>query len=187
MNIGECYCLKFVQSDKAHNKNDGFEYCYVYKFFAWSCKYKCAFKYIIRAEAHDDCFAIKYYCVRNKHSEYKYSRVLNFFSPIEVKRIMEVCASVIPIILKIHPNASFCFLGSQSMDESGRIEGRSNTQRYRIYCELVRRIFGDKLFYITLHNEVSGCVFVNKRFNSNYADSEKRIVAYLSEIYDFEL
>ena len=131
------YVLRFVQRDSTDFKsqnikvlNDKPDFVYVYTFFAKSSKYNCLIKYIIRLEAYGDCFAIKYYCARAKHSENKYSKILNFFNSGETMRILRTCAEVIPTILRIFPNASFVFVGARTHDIGDYIEGPAATQRY---------------------------------------------------------
>lgn len=178
------YRLKFIQTDRANPElNNGCKLTHIYSFFAISSKYHCLFKYIVRAELYQDCFAIKYYCTRNKHSEHKYSRVLNFFTPIETKRIMELCASVIPLALEKHPTASFAFNGSRTFDQANYVEGPHRTQRYRIYVELVRRLFGDKIFDIYCYDNSSSCIFINRKSNPNSAEAQCRIYNMFAEIY----
>lgn len=178
------YVLKHIQIDRKRDISNGDpEFTHIYSFFAESKKYKCHFKYIVRAEKYDDCFAIKYYCSRCKHSEYKYSRVLNLFSAMETKRIMETSASVIPDILKRYPNSSFAFNGSRTFDHSDYIEEPQNTQRYRIYKELVRRLFGEEIFYIEHNINSSSCIFVNRKANQDVNEAQNRIFHMFSEIY----
>lgn len=156
---------------------------YVFSFFAESKKYNCLFKYIVRVEKFQDCYAIKYYCTRNKHSEYKYSRVLNFFSAMEVKRIMSVAASVIPKILAVDACASFAFNGSRTYDRADYIEKPQSTQRYRIYQEIVRRLFGDQVFEIIHFDDSSSCIFVNKHANSDVEAAKIRIYNMFANIF----
>lgn len=178
------YVVKRIQIDKARKgAADDPDLTLVYSFFAESEKYKSCFKYIIRAEKFKDCYAIKYYCTRAKHSDYKYSRVLNFFSAVETKRLMVVVASIIPEILTEDPLASFAFNGSRTYDRKNYIEGIECTQRYRIYIELVRRLFGDKVFYITNHDRSSACIFVNRRANRDVEAATKRIFEMFADIF----
>ncbi len=179
------YVLKHIQIDRKKSLSNGDpEITHIYSFFAESKKYNSLFKYIVRAEKYKDCFAIKYYCSRCKHSEYKYSRVLNLFSATETKRIMETSASVIPDILKRYPNCSFAFNGSRTFDRSEYIEVPRNTQRYRIYKELVRRLFGEEIFYIDHYVDSSSCIFVNRKANHDVNVAQKRIYNMFSEIYE---
>ena len=178
------YTLRFIQIDRKRDTSKGDpEITHIYSFFAESSKYKSLFKYIARAEKYDDCFAIKYYCSRCKHSEYKYSRVLDLFTAVETKRIMETCASVIPDILRQYPNSSFAFNGSRTYDRANYIEGPHKTQRYRIYTELIRRLFGEKIFYITHFDESSSCIFINRKANNNIESAKTRIYDMFANIY----
>ena len=178
------YELKYIQKD-CFGKQDATnpELTHIFSFFAYSEKYSSYFKYIVRAEKYQDCFAIKYYCTRVKHSEYKYSRVLNLFSAPEVRRIMVTVASVIPIILSKYPAASFAFNGSRTYDRNNYVEGLQNTQRYRIYIELVRRLFGETQFYITHYDESSACIFVNRSANDDTVEASARVFEMFSSIF----
>lgn len=178
------YLLRHIQIDRKRDLSDGDpEFTHIYSFFAKSVKYKSLFKYIVRAEKYSDCFAIKFYCSRCKHSDYKYSRVLNLFSATETKHIMETCASVIPEILRRYPNASFAFNGSRTFDRAQFIEDPFKTQRYRIYIELVRRLFGEEIFYIAHFDDSSSCLFVNRWENPDVDKAKKRIFDMFADIY----
>lgn len=175
----------FIQKDKGEEK--GYDFCYVYKFFAKSKKYNSIFKYIIRAEAHKDCFAVKFYCSRQKHSEDKYSKILNVFNSRETFQIFYCVASVIPQILIKHPGSSFCFMGSRTFDVHGKVEDKENNQRYRVYKEISRNLFGNEILEFKTSDKMSSGFFINKLSNSNILEAEKRIVDYFYSIYDFEI
>ncbi len=178
------YSLHPIQIDRKRGISNGDpELTHIYSFFAKSNKYRSLFKYIIRAEKYDDCFAIKFYCARCKHSEYKYSRVLNLFSAIETKRIMETCASVIPNLLIQYPDCSFAFNGSRTYDKANYVEGPQKTQRYRIYIELVRRLFGEEMFNIINFDESSSCLFINRHSNNDVDAARTRIFDMFANIY----
>ena len=182
------YLLKHIQIDRKREVPIGEpDITHIYSFFAKSSKYNSLFKYIVRAEKYNDCFAIKYYCSRCKHSDYKYSRVLNLFSAMETKHIMEASASVIPDILKRYPECSFAFNGSRTFDRANYIEGHHMTQRYRIYIELVRRLFGEEIFHIAHYDNSSSCIFVNRNANHDVISAQKRIFDMFSNIYQIVL
>lgn len=182
------YQLNFIQVDRKKQRTDSTpELTYIYSFFAHSHKYLSYFKYIVRAEKYDDCFAIKYYCSRCKHSEFKYSRVLDLFSASETKRIMETCASVIPAVLRLHPEASFAFNGSRTHDKANYIENQARTQRYRIYTELVRRLFGERVFEILMFDDSSSCIFVNRHANQDIEFANRRIFNMFAEIFEIDV
>lgn len=60
----------------------------------------------------------------------------------------------------------------------------SETQRYRIYRELVRRLFGPGVFYISQHDDISACIFVNRLANPDYLAAEQRICRQFAMIFD---
>lgn len=106
---------------------------------------------------------------------------------METKRIMETCASVIPEILKRYPNASFAFNGSRTFDKKNYIEDHYRTQRYRIYIELVRRLFGRNSFEIAQYDTSSSCLFVNRSANQDIEGAKTRLFTMFANIYDMEV
>lgn len=73
-------------------------------------------KYIIRAEAHEDVFAIKFYAARDKRDDNKCNKILNIHSYSGSLRIFLTCASIVPIILEKYPLSSFIINGARSID-----------------------------------------------------------------------
>lgn len=175
----------FIQKDKG--ENIGFDYCLIYKFFAYSNASGLFFKYIVRAEAYKDCFAIKFYNSRQKHSEHKYSLILDAFNAKETFQIFYAVASIIPQLLITHPGSSFCFMGAPTFDGSGKIESKENNQRYRIYSEIAKNLFGNDVLELRVSERLSSGFFINKLSNKDPQAAEKRIVEYLYSIFDFEI
>lgn len=175
----------FVQKD--NGEQFGFDYCLIYKFFAYSKRYQLYFKYIIRAEAYKDCFAIKFYCARQKHSENKYSLILNAFNANELFHILYCVASVIPRLLITHPGSSFCFMGARTFDLRGKVEDKENNQRYRIYSEIAKNLFGEEVLEFRTSDNLSSCLFINKLQNQDILAAEKRIIDYFYSIFNFEI
>lgn len=175
----------FIQKDKG--EKEGYDFCYIYKTFVFSKKYQSNFKYIIRAEAYQDCFAIKFYCSLLKHTDIKYSKIINVFSASEVRQLILAVSYVIPDLLNKFPEFSFCFMGSSSQDIGGKLENKENNQRFRIYMELARNLIGQQTFAFKESPKLSCCFFINKKFNPNIDEAEKRMVDYFYSIYDFEI
>lgn len=78
-------------------------------------------------------------------------------------------------------------MGAQTIDCKGRKEPRENTQRFRIYMNLLSRLFGEKTFAAHVYRSISGCLLVNKR---KFPDSEigkDVIIGELLKRYDFEI
>ena len=76
--------------------------------------------------------------------------------------IFITCASVIPMIIKKYPNASFAVNGAESMDmESDKVEGRVNNQRFRIYKNIALNLFGRKMFEHIEYKNVSSVSYTH--------------------------
>lgn len=103
------YELRFIQIARCADDSSHL-YTYIYKFHSPVTGYH----YIVRAEYHDeDVFAIKFYCKKDRKSEYKYSKIVN---KGDLGNIIMSCAKVIPLLLQTHPQVSFCFAASRSVD-----------------------------------------------------------------------
>lgn len=130
------YELKFIQKDVCRDET-AHQFTYVYKFYSPLTGYH----YIVRAEYHtEDVFGVKFYCKKDRHSEYKYSKLIN---KGDVGNILITCAKAIPMILQEHPTSSFGFIGSRTLDRlSGKVESYYNNQRFRVDREVVAYKFG---------------------------------------------
>lgn len=125
--------LKYIQK-ASPKEGDAFDFSLIYKFYTDRTKEYQRLKYIIRAEAYEDVFAIKFYAARDRKLDNKYNRIVKAHDYRGAMRIFVTCASIIPIIIEKYPNFSFAVNGAESMDmESDKVESRSNNQRFRIY------------------------------------------------------
>ena len=97
---------------------------------------------------------------------------------------METCAAVIPNLLQKYPLCSFAFNGSRTYDRSNYIESPHKTQRYRIYIELVRRLFGKEVFSISTYDASSACLFINRLANPDINAAKTRIYDMFANIYE---
>jgi hypothetical protein len=74
------------------------------------------------------------------------------------------CLKVIPILLQEYPLASFGFIGARSYDFSGNlIEPISNTQRFIIWSEVVKKKIGQVTFSHFEFPEASGYLLLNRQ------------------------
>lgn len=172
------YELKFIQKEVC--KDDTAHLCtYVYKFYSDVTRYF----YIIRAEYHaEDVFAIKFYCKKDRGSEYKYSKITN---KGDVGNILITCAKIIPIILQLHPTASFGFVGARTLDRlSGKVENYNNNQRFRVYSKIVARKFGTTTFEHIEYAEISGYLLVNRRTGTDVTIKESAIRRMFTKVYN---
>lgn len=172
------YEMKFVQKSSPVKKDD-FLFALIFKFFTNE-----RLKYIVRAEYFEnDIFAIKYYVARDRKRDDKYYRLTNKFDAVSV---FITCASVLPMILKIYPKASFCFNATRSReDKRDRIEGIENNQRFRLYTKVVQRFIGDETFEHYTFEEVSSYLLVNKSSCFDVEIRKNEIREFFLDKFDF--
>jgi hypothetical protein len=151
------YDLKFIQRDRSKDGSDHVS-TYIYKFYSPVTKYH----YIVRADYHNkDTFAIKFYCKKDRRSDFKYSKIVN---RKDVGNIIMSCAKVIPLLLGKYPLASFSFAASRSVDLANRtIEDYKMTQRYILYCYMIRVKFGSVTFEHITYSQISCYLLLNKK------------------------
>lgn len=68
--------LSFVQEEKVFKGRDAFDYALIYKFYTQPTNRYQRLKYILRVEAYEDVFAIKFYPARDRKLEDKYNRII---------------------------------------------------------------------------------------------------------------
>lgn len=170
------YNLNFIQKSNCKDKSSHL-FTIVYKFYSPITKYN----YIINADYHlEDVFAIKFYCTKDKRSDYKYNKIVN---KGDLGNIFITCAKVIPLLLQSYPTASFGFCGARSVDfKSKKVENYTNNQRFRIYKNIVSIKFGVKTFTHYEYEQISSYLLINN--NCNVIVNEKRIKKMFSSTYN---
>jgi hypothetical protein len=167
------YELKFVQRSRC--KDDSAHlYTYIYKFFSPVTRYY----YVVRAEYHEEnVFAIKFYCKKDKRSDYKYSKIIN---KGDLGNIIMSCAKVIPLLLRDYPQASFCFAASRSVDpKNNTIEDYRHTQRFQLYCYMIPMKFGVVTFEHHAYDDIS-CYLLRNR---HALSSRKEMETMFQDVY----
>lgn len=161
------YPLNFIQKTNC-NDLSAHLFTLVFKFYSPVTKYY----YIINADYHkEDVFAIKFYCVKDKRSPFKYNKIVN---KGDIGNIFITCAKIVPLLLQEYPTSSFGFCGARSVDfKSKKVENYTNNQRFRIYKKIVSLKFGTKTFTHYEYEKISSYLLINN--NSNVVLSEKRI------------
>jgi hypothetical protein len=170
------YELKFIQRTRCRD-GSAHLFTFIYKFYSPITKYH----YILRAEYHEeDVFAIKFYCKKDKTSKYKYNKIVN---KGDIGNILITCITVIPLLLKIHPNASFGFAGARTIDNrSKKVEGYSNNQRFRTYSYVISSKIGTETFTHFEYEKVSSYLLLNNA-NSLSLEKEELISKMFSSTY----
>ncbi|MBB2150879.1 hypothetical protein [Pedobacter gandavensis] len=80
---------------------------------------------------------------------------------------------MIPIILKDYPDSSFGFIGARTIDFASKtVEDYKNTQRFRVYKEVVPYKIGPKTFEHIEYADISGYLLINR--NSGNIDKKER-------------
>lgn len=141
----------------------------IFKFYSPVTRYA----YVLRAEYHQEqVFALKFYAQKDSKSDYKYSRIINRG---DVFNILITCLKSVQIILKDYPEASFGFIGARTIDPvANRAEDYENTQRFRVYSQIVENTIGDQTFEHFTYEAVSGYLLVN-RSAGNIEDKERLV------------
>jgi hypothetical protein len=163
------YDLLFIRKEPSKDKS-AHEFTYVYKFHSPITGYH----YVLRAEYHaEEVFAVKFYCKKDRRSDYKYSRLTN---KGDVGNILKTCVKLVPLLLDIHPKASFGFVDSRTLDRPSRkVENYNNNQRFRIYKYIAGATLGTQTSEHIEYPEISGYLLINRRCGSNIADKERAI------------
>lgn len=171
------YSLKFIQKDRCKDKSAHL-HTHIFKFFSPKTKYH----YIVRAEYHqEDVFAVKFYCKKDRRSDYKYSKIVN---KGDLGNIVISCLKVIPILLQEYPTASFGFIGARSYDIAGNlIEPVSQTQRYTIWSDVVKKKIGNVTFAHFKFPEASGYLLLNRWSSSSIEDKVNAIKRMFIDTY----
>jgi len=172
------YELKFIQRDRCKDGSDHL-FTYIYKFYSPHTK----LNYILRAEYHKgDVFAVKFYCKKDKRSDFKYNKIINRGYAL---RILKTCLSLVIEILKDHPTANFAIYSSRSIDFSNPeklTEGLEENQRYRIYKDYIKSRVGKKTFTHLDYPSISSYILVNN-CNEDIELKEREILEMFDRTY----
>lgn len=181
----QAYPISFIQK-ASPTGNDAFDFCRIYAFYTDPTPECQRLKYIVRAEAHDDVFAIKFYAARDKNLDDKYNRIMSVHTYKGALRIFVTCASLIPLLAKDFPNASYIVNGARTIDRFRKVEGENETQRFRIYRTLAIKIIGEQQFGHYQFKEISSYLLVKKKPNVDIEEDKARIKSIFIDRYDIE-
>ena len=170
------YHLYFIQKQKCKDDSQHL-FTLKYKFFSPITKYW----YILHADYHEEnVFALKFYCKKDRRSEYKYSKIVN---KGDIGNILMSCANAVPLLLKEYPSASFGFGAARSVDrKNNTIEPYNENQRFLAYSYIAKEKFGMVTFthfeypmiscYLLINNSSKDILtkeaLLNKMFLSTY-------------------
>lgn len=168
------YPLRFIQREPCRDES-AHQFSLIFKFFSLVTRYH----YIVRAEYHTShVFAIKFYCKKDRKSEFKYSKIVNRG---DIGNIMATTASVIPHLLNQFPNVSFAFAAARSVGFKNKpLEGYQSNQRFKLYAYLFPLRFGSATFEHISYPAIS-CYMLYHKHSLNSRDV---IEGILAETYD---
>lgn len=151
------YPLIFIQKQRCKDET-AHQASFIYKFYSPITRYH----YIVRAEQHDsNVFAIKFYCKKDRKSDYKYAKIINRG---DLGNIIMSCARVIPLLLQKFPDASFAFAAARSVDFRNKlIESIECTQRYKLYAYMMPVKFGELTFEHIAYEKASCYILRNRQ------------------------
>ena len=141
-------------------------------------------KYQVRVERYEgDTYAIKYYADCHSQSKNKYNLLLKDERPAPIIR---TCVNIMLDIYTVNPNASFGFIGVNSLNKERKgkkiEEGKRNTQRFRIYQTLMYNFFGQETFEHSENVEDSAYLLINRR-NDPIADFKAGVEEMFKQLY----
>lgn len=170
------YPLIFIQKQPC---SDNSEHLFSLKYKFYSPKTK--FWYILHADYHqNDAFAIKFYCKKDRHSEYKYSKIVN---KGDLGNLIVTCAQVVPLLLAEYKTASFGFGAARSVDKNNKtVEPLNYNQRFNLYKYFAEQKFGTRTFEHFEYPQISCYLLVNRNCEG-VLEKEKIIVGMFSNCY----
>lgn len=177
------YDLKFIQKD---NCKDGSDHLFtlIYKFHCSETK----LNYIIRAEYHtENVFAVKFYCKKDRSSDFKYNKIINKNNYSTVINIFGTCLCLIPEILKFYPDTSFAIMSSRTVDFSNPkklTESLPKNQRFRVYTKFIQDRIGNVTFTHFEYPSISSYLLINN-LEKDIDEKELKIKEMFERTYSY--
>lgn len=134
--------------------------------------------YIVRVECYEcHIYGVKFYQKNHRLSKDKYRILSNTFEP---RRIVNTCINIMLSVYESDKNASFGFIGSNSIGEGIRF-----TKRFRFYSRMMATYFGTEIFLHKENIEKSTYMLINKSFLSENPNLISDIESFFLERYDY--
>lgn len=170
------YELKFIQKRPCKDESEH-KFTLIYKFYSPNT----GLHYVLNADYQTyDVFGIKFYCKKDKTSDFKYSKIVN---KGDVGNILITCAKIIPLLLEQYPTASFAFAASRSVDSKNKlVEQYQMNQRFKTYAQVASKKIGTLTFTHFEYPEISSYLLVNNYYG-NVSAAERNIVNMFTKTY----
>ncbi len=146
------YDYKFVGKDKG----DGFDFIEA-SIFRFKTKYQRT--YIVRLEEYRHNIRIlKFYDKNHSDSENRYKMTFDpKKEPNDAIKVLGTCLNILVDTAKENPNASFGFIGENSLDES-----KEDTKRHRVYKRIVENFFDPAKWLHSVNKNTSTYLLINR-------------------------
>lgn len=165
----------FIQK-ASPSEGDAFDFALIYKFYTDRTELSQRLKYILRVEAFEDVFAVKFYAARDRRLENKYNRLLKVHNYKSLVRLFYTCAYLVSELHSLYSDMSFAINGAESHDlSSGKVENMDSNQRFRIYRAVALKLFGNETFQHYELPEASSYVLANRNGCDNVDQKYERI------------
>jgi len=129
-------------------------------------------RYTVELERyHYDIFIIKFYRTKDGKNKNKFNIITN---ENNCTRIILTCIRILLSVLEDYPAASFGFVGANTIKtESGYVENKRNTKRFRVYKTAMENLVGEQLFHHSMDEFHSTYLMVNSKNESPIEILEK--------------
>lgn len=169
------------------------------------CKYTYTFKtynhhaYVVIVEKYKyHLYAIKYFLKSHRNSDFRYNYSTDDGRP-RIK--IYTCFSILQEIFNSDPDASFGFIGAESVSKHITIrvkrnnwqydlndkvykEGSTNNRRYRIYKTIVDTFFDPAIFRYVKDIDMGMYIILNRNYEKEDIKLQDHIQNMLQEIFD---
>jgi hypothetical protein len=125
-------------------KND----CSLKKEHIYSFRTRYKIEYIVKVEEYDfDMYVVKFFQKSHSNSKNKYNLLVNKKLPCfnDARRVIYTCVEIGKHVYAINPNASFGFIGNQTLKEREK-KITENTKRFRVYRYFANFYFSPESF-----------------------------------------
>ena len=134
--------------------------------------------YIVEVDEFDEflLFIVKFYLKSHRLSERKFQLLTEFN---EASGLITTCVNIMMSFYEANPYRSFGFIGMNSENETEK-----ETKRFRIYSEVMKRIFQPVKFTHHIHKPKSAYLLLNRDYAETHLDLFTDIEIYFNKYYN---
>jgi hypothetical protein len=165
-------------------KND----CSLRKEHIYSFRTRFKIEYIVNVEEYEnDMYVVKYFQKSHSNSKNKYNLLINKKLPCfnDARRVIFTCVEIGKHIYATNPNASFGFMGNQTLKERER-KITENTKRFRVYRYFANFYFSPDNFQHIMLKSRSIFILLNRKNEMANKKLFDDITKMFSNMYNME-